>query len=204
MPSPNSTLEGIVLNSVETGESHIILSIFSKKNGLSKVLLRTRKSVRFNSPPDYFDDVELVLNLPKDGIGLPFVKDFKVLNKRSGLATSHKKFEASSSIARLFLDNGADLQDVDPFFKLLQISLKFLELGHQPNCIFLKTLFQFGRLEGFAVKESWLISLSDKRRKVAKHILGTKLEDLEISEEILPELIQSLRNWLNNETELRC
>ena len=62
MPSPNSTLEGIVLNSVETGESHIILSIFSKKNGLSKVLLRTRKSVRFNSPPDYFDDVELVLN----------------------------------------------------------------------------------------------------------------------------------------------
>ena len=204
MPSPNSTLEGIVLNSVETGESHIILSIFSKKNGLSKVLFRTRKSVRFNSPPDYFDDVELVLNLPKDGNGLPFVKDFKVLNKRSGLATSHKKFETSSSIARLFLDNGADLQDVDPFFKLLQISLKFLELGHQPNCIFLKTLFQFGRLEGFAVKESWLISLSDKRRRVAKHILGTKLEDLEISEEILPELIQSLRNWLNNETELRC
>ena len=67
-----------------------------------------------------------------------------------------------------------------------------------------KTLFQFGRLEGFAVKESWLISLSDKRGRVAKHILGTKLEDLEISEEILPELIQSLRNWLNNETELRC
>ncbi len=204
MSAPTKSMEGIVLNREETGESYLRLNLFSGEIGLKPMLLRLSKKKSKGPAPDLFDDLEVILNLPKNAQGIPFVKDYKIIRKRSQLAVRHLRFQVASCLSRLFLQNGTDLQDVFPFYDLLVRSLDSLTNGFDANCILFKTIFQFGRLEGLPVKESWLSHLSKKERLLAIHTLNRKLKDQKPSGDELSHLIESLREWLNRETELIC
>lgn len=96
MPALAQTIEGTILNRVETGESHLRISLFSGKNGLKLVLLRIYKRNRSVPPPDLFDDVEFNVNIPRNGSGLPFVKDFQIIKKRAKVAHHHLRFQIAS------------------------------------------------------------------------------------------------------------
>ena len=204
MPSPVQALEGTILDRVETGESHLRISLFSGRNGLRVVLFRLSKKVRSQPPPDLFDEVELVTRHSSDGQGLPFVKDFQILSKRSEIAHNHFRFQVASSLARLFLDNGSHLQDTLRFGTLFIRSLTALQKGLDPTLIWFKTLFEFGRLEGLPVKQDWLANLEQKEKELATFVLITSLAKQDPKKELVLNLIHSLRAWLNSETELRC
>lgn len=204
MPSPVQAMEGTILDRVETGESHLRISLFSGRYGLRVVLFRLSKKVLSQPPPDLFDEVELVTRQSSDGQGLPFVKDFQILSKRPEITHNHFRFQVASSLARLFLENGSHLQDTLPFGTLFIRSLTALQKGLDPTLIWLKTLFQFGRLEGFPVKQDWLANLEQKEKELATFVLITSLAKQDPKKELVLNLIHSLRAWLNSETELRC
>ena len=204
MPAPVQNLEGTIINRVEAGESHLRIFLFSGKKGLQVVLFRISKKSRSIPPPDLFDDVEFVANVPMDGNGLPFVKDFQIIKKRPEIAHDHTRFHVASTLARLYIDNGSHLQDTIPFGKLLIRSLGALHEGFDPPCVLFKTLFQFGRLEGLPVKEDWLANLDYKEQTEAIFRLNTKLVEQEPKKDLVMPLVHSLQGWLNAETELRC
>ena len=204
MPALAQTIEGTILNRVETGESHLRISLFSGKNGLKLVLLRIYKRSRSVPPPDLFDDVEFNVNIPRNGSGLPFVKDFQIIKKRAKVAHHHLRFQIASSLARLFLDNGYHLQDTIPVYQLLLNALSALESGLDPMTIWLKTLFRFGRNEGLPVKQDWLANLNRDENQFAIFTLNTPLAEQEPKADKVLNLVHSLRSWLNAETELRC
>ncbi|MEK9634535.1 MAG: hypothetical protein VW622_11910, partial [Opitutae bacterium] len=58
--------------------------------------------------------------------------------------------------------------------------------------------------EGLPVKQAWLPGLAKSDQSIARSVLahpvGTKSK---VSAELVP-LVESLRLWLNSETELRC
>jgi len=204
MSSSVQSMAGTILDRVETGESHLRISIFSGQNGLRMILFRVSKQVRSHPPPDLFDEVEFVTRHSNDGQGLPFVKDFQIITKRPELAHNHLRFQIASFISRLFLDNGSHLQDTLPFGQLFIRSLTALQNGLDPSSIWLKTLFQFGRLEGLPVEQDWLANLEQSEKDLAVFTLNTKLTELEPKKDLITNLVHSLCAWFNAETELRC
>jgi recombinational DNA repair protein (RecF pathway) len=204
MPALAQTIEGTILNRVETGESYLRISLFSGENGLSLVLLRIYKRSRSVPPPDLFDDVEFNVDNPRSGSGLPFVRDFQIIKKRAKVAHHHLRFQIASSLALLFLDNGYHLQDTMPVYQLLLNALSALEDGLDPMTIWLKTLFRFGRIEGLPVKQDWLANLNRDENQFAIFTLNTPVAEQETKPDKVLNLVHSLRSWLNAETELRC
>ena len=204
MPAAIQRFEGTIINRVETGESYLRIFLFSGQTGLKVVLFRMSKQSRSLPPPYLFDEVEFVTNTSKDSVGLPFVKDFQIIQKRHGLAYDHSRFQIASKIARLYLDNGSHLQDTIPFGQLLLRSLIALQYGFDPPCVLFKTLFQFGRLEGLPVKQDWLVSLEPKEQSEAIFRLNSKLAIQKPNKDLVMNLVNSLQAWLNAETELKC
>lgn len=202
MVSPAQTIEGIVLSQVETGENHLRVSVFCGSEGLQVVLLRKGRG---KSPPlpDLFDQVELVFQKTQS-TGLPFVRESRVLAKRRELAIRHDRFQAASDLALLYLHNGRLLLEPQPLFNLLEIALSTLCDGGHPQAVFFKALFLFAQNEGLPVKESWLPGLAKNDRSIARSVLGHPVGgESKASAELVP-LVESLRLWLNSETELRC
>jgi recombinational DNA repair protein (RecF pathway) len=202
MAKSAQTIEGIVLSRVETGENHLRVSLFCISEGLQVALLRNKRD-KSHPLPDLFDLVELVLQKAQPN-GLPFVRESRVLTKRRELALRHDRFQAASDLALLYLYNGRHLLEPQPLFSLLEIALSSLCAGAYPQAVFFKALFLFARKEGLPVKESWLPGLVERDRSIALSVLGHPVAaEIKVPGE-LATLVESLRQWLNSETELRC
>jgi hypothetical protein len=70
--------------------------------------------------------------------------------------------------------------------------------------VHLKALYRFARVEGYPVKEDWWQSLPLEQRQAAVETLNVPLRKLVQDECATAEILESLRLWLNAETELRC
>ena len=76
--------------------------------------------------------------------------------------------------------------------------------GYSPVAVYLKAIYRFARVEGYPVKEAWWQSLPLDRKQNAAETLNVPLRDLVQEECATEEILESLRLWLNAETELRC
>ena len=197
------SLEGIALSRAEAGENHLRINIFSGTEGLQAVLFRKDRKNRANDAPDLFDEIELSLT-PARSTGLPFVRECRVIAQRRELAHDHKRFQVASDLARLFLENGQHLLEPKPFADLLNFALLALCKGGNPQVIYFKALFVFAQREGLPVKESWLSGLTKDEQTHVRSILRQPVESQEKELSSLCMLMDSLRAWLNAETELRC
>ena len=199
----SSRNRGTLLNRIETGENHLRLMVFSSAQGLQPALLRKIRKKGSPSHPDLFDEVELALQVTKTS-GMPFVKEHRVLNKRTELSSSHTLFSAASGIARFYLDNGAHLLEPEKFSFLLDSSLHALMKGGEPLVVRFKMLYVFAKEEGYPVKQSWLVGLSKKELEFAQSVLFQRVSEQSPEMEKLESSLNSLENWLEAETELVC
>ena len=197
------SLEGIALNRVETGENHLRISVFSESLGLQTVLFRKDRRNQANDLPDLFDELELSL-APARSTGFRFVREYRVITKKRELAHDHRRFQVASDLARLFLENGQHLLEPKPFADLLHSALSALCKGGNPQVVYFKALFLFAQKEGLPVKESWLSDLTTAEQTHVRTILRRPVDSQEEELSTLCILVDSLRLWLNAETELRC
>ncbi len=68
----------------------------------------------------------------------------------------------------------------------------------------MKTIYRFARAEGFPVKEDWWENLSLEDKALATKILNIPIRDLVPDNDSPAPLLESLRTWINTETEMRC
>ena len=170
MPNPDLHIRGILLNQEDTGENFLRLSIFCNE-GLRRCLLRKVRKLSSISPPDFFDELEITLHFSENQ-GLPFVKEYQVVEKRMSISQDRACFDAAGFLARFYITNGEHLLESTRFFQILQNALGSLSAhGHAPT-VLLKSLFLFSREEGLPVKESWLLGLSKDYAKIAHTVLS--------------------------------
>ena len=100
MSFPAFEVKGVLLSQEETGENFLRISIFSEV-GLQRCLLRKANKKKLFSPPDLFDDVEVILKAAS-ARGLPFVQEYVVHSKRRQLGTNFEKFEAAGILSRFY------------------------------------------------------------------------------------------------------
>ena len=202
MSCPELEIRGTVLNQEETGENFVRLHLFGEA-GLRLCLLRKIRKLSAVSPPDLFDEVEITLQAPKNH-GLPFIKEHQVIEKRMSLAFDRECFDAAGSLARFYIQNGEHLLEPLYFFQILQNALRCLiDKGH-PSTVLLKSLYLFAREEGLPVKESWFAGLSPQTALLAQNVLKLTVKESKLYSEQVPQILESLRQWLSAETELVC
>ena len=205
MASPIRTLQGVVLSREESGEGSLRIRVFSSDEGLVLVYKRLASKRASGSLPDLFDEVELRLSRPRTGSdSVSFVSEWRLLTRRPELARGQSRLETASALSLLYQRNGAHLAEPAPAAKLLADALDSLVAGYSPVAIYLKALYRFARVEGFPVKEAWWQSLSLVQKQNAAEILNVPLRDLVQEEYATEEILESLKLWLNAETELRC
>ena len=205
MASPIRTLQGVVLSREESGEGSLRIRVFSSDEGLVLVYKRLASKRASGSLPDLFDEVELRLSRPRTGSdSVSFVSEWRLLTRRPELARGQSRLETASALSLLYQRNGAHLAEPAPAAKLLADALDSLVAGYSPVAVYLKALYRFARVEGFPVKEAWWQSLSLVQKQNAAEILNVPLRDLVQEEYATEEILESLKLWLNAETELRC
>ena len=205
MASPTRTLQGVVLSREESGEGSLRIRVFSSDEGLVLVYKRLASKRASGSLPDLFDEVELRLSRPRTGSdSVSFVSEWRLLTRRPELARGQSRLETASALSLLYQRNGAHLAEPAPAAKLLADALDSLVAGYSPVAVYLKALYRFARVEGFPVKEAWWQSLSLVQKQNAAETLNVPLRDLVQEEYATEEILESLKLWLNAETELRC
>ena len=205
MASPIRTLQGVVLSREESGEGSLRIRVFSSDEGLVLVYKRLASKRASGSLPDLFDEVELRLSRPRTGSdSVSFVSEWRPLTRRPELARGQSRLGTASALSLLYQRNGAHLAEPAPAAKLLADALDSLVAGYSPVAIYLKALYRFARVEGFPVKEAWWQSLSLVQKQNAAETLNVPLRDLVQEEYATEEILESLKLWLNAETELRC
>ena len=152
---------------------------------------------------DLVDDLDCSLSYSSKGGEIGFIKEWRVLSKRSYLGQDHRVFLAASEMALLFLENARHLLEPKPFYDLLLKCLNALQSGH-PTVVKIKTLFVFAETEGLPVRQAWLPELSDSLKDQTKLILSTPTSDLVELPDSSHEILKSLSLWLNSETEIKC
>jgi len=205
MASPTRTLQGVVLSREESGEGSLRIRVFSSDEGLVLVYKRLASKRASGSLPDLFDEIELRLSRPRTGSdSVSFVSEWRLITRRPELARGQSRLETASALSLLYQRNGAHLTEPAPAAKLLADALDSLVAGYSPVAVYLKALYRFARVEGFPVKEAWWQSLSLVQKQNAAETLNVPLRDLVQEEYATEEILESLKLWLNAETELRC
>jgi hypothetical protein len=202
MSFPAFEVKGVLLSQEETGENFLRISIFSEV-GLQRCLLRKANKKKLFSPPDLFDDVEVILKAAS-GRGLPFVQEYVVHSKRRQLGTNFEKFEAAGILSRFYLSNGEHLLDCSVFYKILRSALSALVDEMDPSTVLFKALFIFASKEGLPVKEAWLQSQKETIRKQVIELVERPLAKSPHLAIYSSEWLSSLKNWLRAESELIC
>ncbi len=205
MVLPVRTLRGIVLNREESGEGYLRLKVFSPDEGLVLVFKRTATKRSPGPLPDFFDELEVHLRRPRSGgDSISFVEEWRALRRRPELASGRDRLEVASSIAGLYLKNGSHLAEPAPAANLLSTALDSLCEGFDPFIVHLKILYSFARAEGYPVKEDWWQSLPNQEKTLAAKALNVPLSELVKDIDGITALLESLRVWINEETEMRC
>ena len=87
--------------------------------------------------------------------------------------------------------------------KLLRSSLSSFARAITPKVVLLKMYYCFARDEGLPVRESWLAGLSQSTCGDTLEILRMPVDQASPDSSKLNNVLESLKIWLNAETELR-
>jgi hypothetical protein len=197
-------LSGVALSSDPAGDRFVRIRIFDQALGLSAALFRLpgKKSGQ-SAPPDLFDDLECQLNPLRSGSSIPFVAEYQKARSYRELARNPSHFLSASEIARFYLNNGSHLLDPQPRLELLRTALDSFSRTLVPKVVLLKLYFCFARDEGLPVRESWLSCLPQVLTEETRRALTRPVCEIGLDANRIEELVESIKLWMNAETELR-
>ena len=180
------------------------IKIFDQSSGLcSSLFPMPGKRNKKSGLPDFFDEVECRLNPSRSNNSSLFVTEFHKINSFRSLAANPAVFMTASEIASFYLKNGSHLLDAQVQLELLRTSLHSFARAFEPKVVLIKLYFCFAKNEGLPVKESWRDSLSANLSRFTNQALSLPVDQAEITAGQCNKILESLKNWMNAETELQ-
>lgn len=189
---------GFVLGTKLAGEQSQQVHFFSSTEGRLVCFQRLSK---LKALPGLFDYAQCTLDSKHDGPW--FVRDYTVLAKHPNIAKTYATLYYASHFARILF---AHLEHADYFADLHMLCAQTLgafEAHSCPEAIMLKALYKLASLEGFAIRESWLISLPSTLQADARSVIFESLQGMTLPASRLQALIANLQHWAHSETPFR-
>ena len=201
MPKRQLSTEGILLSKESAGESFGRYSIFSREHGLLYCMKRISRSPHSRTQPDLLDFAELELESSSSD-KLWFIKEYRVLQRASGLGRHYPSLLYASDFARILKINLIHMERFETVYELFREALRHWESGQRPEIIYFKILYLLAREEGYAVKEDWLRHIPEEEQKKARTLLTLPLKEQRTATHETELTIESLKRWLAGNTDI--
>ena len=186
-------------------EKYQMLTVFSAEHGLLTVLQRLAAKPNPDAPQlDLFDDAALTLASSNQGQTW-FVNEARIHLHREGISRSYETLVRATSVGSLIVRNPVSNESRPAIAQRLRQSFDALAAGHEPDLVYLKTLYVFARDEGYPVQQEWLGQLAAATRDEATRLLSTPLAELTAAQPVrtaTAPLLRRLEDYLRGYTEL--
>lgn len=203
MPGPLLALRALVLAKPPPAESFQSHHLFSDTEGLVRVLRRVpRKPTADHLPLDLFDEASFQLEGARDGGGLWFVKEVRLLHRASGLGRSYAALAAASRLATLVTRNPVPADSREAVYRLLQTAFAALATGGRADVVEFKGTYCLARDEGYPLKQQWFPTLPASDRRLVTTLLNRPLEEQTLAEAEVGRLQRRLDDYLRTETDI--
>jgi hypothetical protein len=202
VPGQTITAEAFVIEKRPPSDAFQTLGLFSAEHGNLLVLQRVpRKASAAHVAPDLFDEISAMLESSNQGRTW-FVKEVRIARRRAGIGRSYDALRFASALAGVIGRNPVHEESRENVARLLRTALDAFAEAERPDVVHLKSLYLFGRDEGYPVKEEWLPSLPDADRAVAVEALGRKLGEQRAAAAEVARIRRSLEDYLKGHTEI--
>jgi hypothetical protein len=180
------------------------LQVITPESGLLTCFQKHPKKTGKSVAPDLFDGASLLLKSNRLGT-THFVDEYHLLQRRTQLAIRYKNFMWATRFTKILLNNPIHTEGTPDLYTLMNTALNHWEEEKHGAAIYLKALYRLIRLEGFPVKESWLLSLPPSKQKCVLALLNTPIRSLPDEECCSHEtLTSSLERWVAQHTAIHC
>ncbi|MFT3870434.1 MAG: hypothetical protein QM715_18450 [Nibricoccus sp.] len=202
MPGPILTTDAFVLAKRPPSDAFQSFTVFSAEHGSLLVLQRISKKSAANAVAlDLFDEVSLTLESNNQGQAW-FAKEARLLTRQTGLGRTYEVLQAASDLARLLARNSVPEESRAKVYMLFREALAALASTERPDIVYLKSLYRFGRDEGYPVKEQWFPSLPAADRENAVALLNQPVAGQRIEPPLVAKLRRRLEDYLRGHTEI--
>lgn len=201
MAGPTHTTDAWVLAKRPPSDAFQTLTVFSVADGSVLALQRLSKKATPVSALDLFDEASLVLETPTQGQAL-FVKEARILQRRSGIGRSYDSLRLASAFASLVARNPVAEDSRGDVYALLRLSFDAFANSERPDIVYLKSVYRFCRDEGYPLKQAWAPTLPPADRETLAEVLNQPLEKQSADARIVARLQRKLDDYLRGETEI--
>ncbi len=150
---------------------------------------------------DLFDHCDCVLE-PGGAEDLYRLKEAERIRHYGGIGKNYQTLLYASLFGRLLWDNSPFLEVDEEHFRLFLKAFEAFERSTAPALIYLKVLYKWLQLEGYAVKEQWLATFSCQERERLQDLLFTP-DPSGLQGTPFQVWIESLQRWAKEYTPLR-
>lgn len=204
MPALTLQTEAFVLSRRPPSDVFETCTLFAQEQGLLTALQRLPKKTASKTVRlDLFDEAAVVLESSNQGRTW-FVRDARLIARAAAIGRSYEALQAASAIASMIVRNPVPAEGRAAATALLRSALAALAGQANPELVLFKSLYRFGRDEGYPLSQQWLPSLTAELRRAAERLLRTPLADIGSSSEMahLPALRRRLEEYLREHTDI--
>lgn len=179
--------------------------IWLTEEGLETTFQRISSKEPTPTPP-LLGTSELFFKSQKSSGDAPFIHDWQCHLERRGLCRPYARLQAASYFATFLRENAGILPDPDPVYALATTVFDAMETAQEPLAALFKALYKLALMEGFPVKEDWLLREHPDLAQDAIQILKTPLSSLTLDVDSvtrLKPLLTKLLSWFQHHTEFR-
>ena len=202
MPGQTLTTEAFVIEKRPPSDAFQTFVLFSPEHGNLVSLHRiSRKLAGSHVRLDLFDEVSVMLESSNQGRTW-FVKEARVLTRRSSIGRSYDALRFASALAAVVGRNPVHEESRTTVGLLLRSAFDAFGAAERPDIVHLKSLYLFARDEGYPVKQEWLPSLGARDREIAAAVLNRRLAEQDSDAADVARIRQSLEAYLGSSTEI--
>ena len=191
-----ATLSCLVLGREPSGESHLLLTVLDREEGVARCLVRARAAGK-SERPDLFDDAEVALEPAKGGANR-FARDYRVAARRTGIGRSPAALERASRLCNLLRRNPPPPESAPVALQIAREALDAMAGRPRPDAAYLKALWLLLKDGGWPVEADWLGRLG-ARAATAASILSRPLDGQEVDAADVAALSEDLERWAAGE-----
>jgi hypothetical protein len=179
-----------------------MLTTFTVDHGALTVLQRVPKKAGGPATTlDLFDEASLLLETSNQGRTY-FLKEAKLIRRYTDIGRSYDSLRLASALAALIARNPVEEESRSGVAALLRTAFGAFGTSDRPDIVYLKSIYRFGRDEGYPLKEQWFPTLPSADRAALATLLNRPLAEQSATPEQVLRLQRRLEEYLRGHTDI--
>lgn len=190
-------VKGSVLDKKTSASAYERIYLLTQDVGLLVCMYRKGTKQKGLVALDIFDEVEVVLR-EREGADTFFIQECRVISRQDWIGKDYEALMGVSELARFFSRNKFHEENSRAYYAIWEKSLVYMQHGIFSDAVILKAYIKVLKMEGYGVKEEWLVHLTEAEQAVVLRLISGVFgavvlgaEDIEL----IPGIKESIKAW---------